>query len=131
MRRPGAPATPGSRVARSIPSIASIGARPPPNCASRGLRLPTASEWELASRGADVGRYPWGDAAPTEQPCWSGPKRASRLGQVVRCCREKRSKRYNRRVPLKFFRERPYFSRWRFDASNDPATRPSNEGGHR
>lgn len=30
-------------------------------CGSRGLRIPTARQWELAARGVDGRVYPWGD----------------------------------------------------------------------
>jgi formylglycine-generating enzyme required for sulfatase activity len=42
-------------------------------CAARGARLPDAREWAFAARGGPAAtRFPWGDEAPGDRPCWDG-----------------------------------------------------------
>jgi|SRR5215469_1704357 len=41
-------------------------------CSSRGMRLPTALEWELAVRGVDGRVYPWGDRFDAKRANCSG-----------------------------------------------------------
>ncbi len=41
-------------------------------CRFRGGALPTEAQWEYAARSSDNRLYPWGNAAPTSQLCWSG-----------------------------------------------------------
>ena len=40
-------------------------------CNSRGRRLPIGAEWQWAARGPENRKYPWGNGAPTDQPCWN------------------------------------------------------------
>jgi formylglycine-generating enzyme required for sulfatase activity len=57
-------------------------------CQSRGFRLPTALEWELASQGKNRKRwqsYPWGADEPRDQFCWSGAESRSAVPGRTTC----------------------------------------------
>jgi formylglycine-generating enzyme required for sulfatase activity len=47
-------------------------------CHAQDKRLPTAAEWVWAARGEAEGRrFPWGNASPDAQLCWSGKQKRS------------------------------------------------------
>lgn len=49
-------------------------------CQAFGFSLPTEAQWEYAAQSGDPRRYPWGDAPPVSQLCWSGAFEGQREG---------------------------------------------------
>ena len=67
-------------------------------CAYYGMRLPGEHEWELAARGTDGRKFPWGSAAP-ERPDGT---RFANFG-TVKCCAPDTSDGYRSTAPVTSF----------------------------
>ncbi len=67
-------------------------------CAHYGMRLPDENEWELAARGTDGRKFPWGNAAP-EAP---DGKRLANFG-TVKCCAADARDGYRLTSPVQSF----------------------------
>jgi formylglycine-generating enzyme required for sulfatase activity len=55
-------------------------------CKVHGKRLPTEEEWEYAARAEQGKKYPWGNAAPSTQPCWNGEGNSAGKGKRESTC---------------------------------------------